>query len=129
MPGTTPTGFPYALPADPLVQWPATSQALAEKIDAGARVLAGTGKCQLDAAAAGTIHLGTEGLAPGRTTAVYVAVNRTFQGWASANGYGLLIAYAQASPNQQEIGVTVMATTGPTPANLNVDLDWIAVRI
>lgn len=34
MPGSTPRGFPYAQPADPLVQWPATSQALAEKVDA-----------------------------------------------------------------------------------------------
>jgi hypothetical protein len=34
MPGTTAKGFPYAQPADPLVQWPATSQSLAEKIDA-----------------------------------------------------------------------------------------------
>jgi hypothetical protein len=33
MPGSTTGGFPYALPADPLVQWPATSQSLAEKID------------------------------------------------------------------------------------------------
>lgn len=33
MPGTTPNGYPYAQPADPLVQWPATSQSLAEKID------------------------------------------------------------------------------------------------
>jgi hypothetical protein len=30
MPGTTSSGFPYAEPTDPLVQWPATSQALAE---------------------------------------------------------------------------------------------------
>jgi hypothetical protein len=43
MPGTTPKGYPYAQPADPLIQWPATSQALAEKIDAasGARIVVG----------------------------------------------------------------------------------------
>jgi hypothetical protein len=35
MPGTTPQGFPYADPTDPLVQWPATSQSLAEKVDSG----------------------------------------------------------------------------------------------
>jgi microcystin-dependent protein len=34
MPGTTTGGVPYAVPADPLVQWPATSQALAEAVDA-----------------------------------------------------------------------------------------------
>lgn len=34
MPGTTPGGVPYAVPTDPLVQWPATSQGMAEKIDA-----------------------------------------------------------------------------------------------
>jgi hypothetical protein len=34
MPGTTSSGFPYAVPADPLVQWPATSQSLAEKVQA-----------------------------------------------------------------------------------------------
>jgi hypothetical protein len=33
MPATTPHGYPYAEPTDPLVQWPATSQQLAEKID------------------------------------------------------------------------------------------------
>jgi hypothetical protein len=33
MPGTTPQGFPYAEPTDPLVQWPATSQSLAEKLE------------------------------------------------------------------------------------------------
>jgi hypothetical protein len=33
MPGTTPNGYPYAEPTDPLVQWPATSQALAQAID------------------------------------------------------------------------------------------------
>jgi hypothetical protein len=33
MPATTPNGYPYAEPTDPLVQWPATSQQLAEKID------------------------------------------------------------------------------------------------
>jgi hypothetical protein len=35
MPALTTGGFPYAQPADPLVQWPDTSQALAEKIDTG----------------------------------------------------------------------------------------------
>lgn len=34
MPGVTTGGYPYAEPTDPLVQWPATSQSLAEKIDA-----------------------------------------------------------------------------------------------
>jgi hypothetical protein len=33
MPGTTPKGYPYAEPADPLVQWPATSKALAQKLE------------------------------------------------------------------------------------------------
>jgi hypothetical protein len=33
MPGTTAAGTPYAEPADPLVQWPATSQQVAEAID------------------------------------------------------------------------------------------------
>jgi hypothetical protein len=33
MPGTTPAGYPYAEPTDPLVQWPATSQSLAQKLD------------------------------------------------------------------------------------------------
>jgi hypothetical protein len=33
MPATTPGGVPYAIPADPLVGWPSTSQQLAEKID------------------------------------------------------------------------------------------------
>jgi hypothetical protein len=33
MPANTANGYPYAEPTDPLVQWPATSQALAEKID------------------------------------------------------------------------------------------------
>jgi hypothetical protein len=36
MPGSTPSGYPYAEPADPLVQWPATSKALAEKLETGA---------------------------------------------------------------------------------------------
>jgi hypothetical protein len=35
MPGTTTNGFPYAVPTDPLVQWPATSQSLSERIDQG----------------------------------------------------------------------------------------------
>jgi hypothetical protein len=33
MPGATTGGVPYALPADPLVQWPATSQSVAEAVD------------------------------------------------------------------------------------------------
>jgi F420-0:gamma-glutamyl ligase len=33
MPDATANGYPYAVPSDPLVQWPATSQSLAEKID------------------------------------------------------------------------------------------------
>jgi hypothetical protein len=32
MPDSTANGFPYALPTDPLVQWPATSQSLAEAL-------------------------------------------------------------------------------------------------
>jgi hypothetical protein len=46
MPATTPGGYPYAEPTDPLVQWPATSQQLAEqleqKLSAGLRVATGT---------------------------------------------------------------------------------------
>jgi hypothetical protein len=34
MSGSTPSGFPYALSSDPLVQWPTTSQQLAEKLEA-----------------------------------------------------------------------------------------------
>jgi hypothetical protein len=41
MPDTTPNGYPYAVPSDPLVQWPATSQSLAEKLDATPRVWCG----------------------------------------------------------------------------------------
>lgn len=33
MPGTTPGGWPYALPADARVDWPATSQQLANKLE------------------------------------------------------------------------------------------------
>jgi hypothetical protein len=33
MPATTPGGYPYAEPTDPLVQWPATSRQLAEGIE------------------------------------------------------------------------------------------------
>jgi hypothetical protein len=31
--GATPSGWPYALPTDPRINWPATSQALAEKLE------------------------------------------------------------------------------------------------
>lgn len=40
--GATPGGWPYALPTDALVQWPATSQALAEKLEAAPPALGGT---------------------------------------------------------------------------------------
>jgi hypothetical protein len=33
MADTTANGYPYAVPSDPLVQWPSTSQSLAEKVD------------------------------------------------------------------------------------------------
>jgi hypothetical protein len=42
MPGTTPRGTPYALPTDPLVQWPGTSQQMAQKIDERPLVRVGT---------------------------------------------------------------------------------------
>lgn len=35
MPGQTAKGFPYALPEDKRINWPATSQQLAEKLEAG----------------------------------------------------------------------------------------------
>jgi hypothetical protein len=34
MPATSPSGYPYAIPADPLAQWPDISRSLAEKVDA-----------------------------------------------------------------------------------------------
>lgn len=34
MPGTTASGVPYALPEDPVSQWPATSRGVAEKVEA-----------------------------------------------------------------------------------------------
>jgi hypothetical protein len=52
MADTTANGYPYAVPSDPLVQWPATSQSLAEKIDTQletARVAAGQSQVTTDA--------------------------------------------------------------------------------
>jgi hypothetical protein len=42
MPDTTANGYPYAVPSDPLVQWPATSQSLAEKLEALPKILGAT---------------------------------------------------------------------------------------
>jgi hypothetical protein len=48
MPGSTPAHqIPYAVPTDPLVQWPATSQALAEKVDALSTTAAGAPQRQV----------------------------------------------------------------------------------
>lgn len=38
MPGTTTHGYPYALPDDALVNWPATSKALADKLNGSTSV-------------------------------------------------------------------------------------------
>jgi hypothetical protein len=60
MPGATFGGYPYAQPSDPLVQWPATSQQLAQKIDdeaaaalarSGQFIWAKTGQAWTDGAA------------------------------------------------------------------------------
>jgi hypothetical protein len=128
MPGTSPSGYPYAEPTDPLVQWPATSQQLAARLEERAVVLAGTGAYPIDDGGNGTIPIGSEGLEAARSTTVVAAVNRVSQDWATANGYGPLLVFAQVSPAQTEIGFRVLAASGPPAVSITVTIDWIAVR-
>jgi hypothetical protein len=127
--GLTPFGWPYVQPDDHPLQYPAISQALAEKLDAAAIVHAGEGAYAVDGSGSGVIPLPNPGNLSGHRTTAVAQVTRGFQDWALSQGYGLLVVHVGVSANQLQIEFTVRAVSGPPIANLSVGLTWQAVRV
>jgi hypothetical protein len=125
MPDTTPGGYPYALPADPLVNWPATSQSLAEKLEALKPTGGATAGLKI---AAGTASGGdaTVTFPPGLFTAP-PAVVVVPSGGAGAPPVDLTAGVGNITA--QGFQVAIRVAFGANQGNSFVDCAWIAVGI
>ena len=118
MPGQTPKlGLPYALPEDKRINWPATSQQLAEKLEAAPRMASGWGRTSGPAGAQVTFPVGLFTQAP------RVVVTLASNAGSEATGSWIL-----QTGNKSATGCTVFCSI-PGVAFQDAFFDWIAVGI
>jgi hypothetical protein len=128
MPGSTLHGYPYAEPTDPLVQWPGTSQSLAEQIDtqiAGQRVFRWSGIVTPPASGEVTVDLSAAGF----TQEPVICVSNDFSVVSESDWRWIMVAVRPSTATQANLMTTLIAGpgAGTVPAGLPFRVHLIAV--